>query len=823
MPTLAFSSSEDKLKLLELDHTDQILINYFLIKFKEILSIKVKPDQKQKYFKIIFPALEDYIRNRIIEIVSPILTLEINIAKIDKKLKSTNSKSNFIEYCIELITNEEQMKLFIFRYAAGFRLLSCIMTNTIDFALNFLTNLEKDKKMLNNKFNLNFESPLASIIFGLGDPHNFSNTVTLVEDNNGTKVIYKPRSSKAELIFNTIYRKIRSQFNDPLILSPQIIENQNYSWWGFIENKNCSSINEIKKYYNRLGIILVLLYLLRVTDINMDNIIAHKAEPVIIDAESIFNKQPKLSLKNIDLQKYWTVMSTGILPFESWTPLGKQGTDISALSGMGRKKAAHRVPIWSNWGTDKMKRGYKRPFIPESYNIPKIQNKRFKCNNYINNFMEGVDEAYNYVKNPINFKNIVSDAFNIYIPFSSRKIIRSTSNYYQLINACTHPDWAKYGFVQEIGLFKYLSLQNKSLVRYIPDEINSIRRGDIPNFERKHNNLTKFQHNYQSILAPSPKEISVQKWIMRQALAPTIIDRTSEIKPNSSVQKHALSICKAIADEILIFSLLEKNRRLLFTHSPDSGLLIECDGSIYSGYSGLSLFYLYLGYITQDSKYIQTSNEFLNSAKKQWDKIRNKSEHIGGLFSGRLSYMYACFHHALYGSLNLNFKTFLQEFTEHFSDEASNDLISGKAGILWFLCDLAEYTKNESFIGLAIKIGNFLLNSFVKYNKGIFWPDEINQGIGLTGLSHGTSGICLSLFRLGKLAGETKYIKAAFEGLRYEDNFYSIKYHNWPDLRIPIKKRKTYHQKYKMFAWCHGSPGIGLSRALFQSIIPNKK
>src|SRR5262249_5323282 len=80
----------------------------------------------------------------------------------------------------------------------------------------------------------------------------------------------------------------------------------------------------------------------------------------------------------------------------------------------------------------------------------------------------------------------------------------------------------------------------------------------------------------------------------------------------------------------------------------------------------------------------------------------------------------------------------------------------------------------------------------------------------LAGYSHGAAGISLALLELFARTGDTRFRDAALGGFAYERRYFSPEQQNWPDFRAfasPNPQQLGYS-----LAWCHGAPGIGLSR-----------
>lgn len=92
----------------------------------------------------------------------------------------------------------------------------------------------------------------------------------------------------------------------------------------------------------------------------------------------------------------------------------------------------------------------------------------------------------------------------------------------------------------------------------------------------------------------------------------------------------------------------------------------------------------------------------------------------------------------------------------------------------------------------------------------------------LTGFSHGTAGVAYALLELYHETKEAEYVRAAEDALRYERQFFNSDVGNWPDFREESQRpnRKS-PPSYKTF-WCHGAPGIALSRLRAYQITGNE-
>jgi len=74
---------------------------------------------------------------------------------------------------------------------------------------------------------------------------------------------------------------------------------------------------------------------------------------------------------------------------------------------------------------------------------------------------------------------------------------------------------------------------------------------------------------------------------------------------------------------------------------------------------------------------------------------------------------------------------------------------------------------------------------------------------------YGTAGVACAMLQLLKITGQSKYFDIAQQAFEYERYWFNPEIGNWPDFRETGRSKK--HLPF-MTAWCHGAPGIALSR-----------
>lgn len=136
------------------------------------------------------------------------------------------------------------------------------------------------------------------------------------------------------------------------------------------------------------------------------------------------------------------------------------------------------------------------------------------------------------------------------------------------------------------------------------------------------------------------------------------------------------------------------------------------------------------------------------------------------------------------------------------------DVISGAAGTIPVLIDSYKAFQRQDLLNKAVVLGHLLCDMAVK-NETVWSWATVPSSKNLTGFSHGSSGVALALLQLHEITGEEIFLKGAEGGFNYERQSFDISQQNWPDFRDGVS---TTTAKVCGLAWCHGAPGIALSR-----------
>lgn len=244
--------------------------------------------------------------------------------------------------------------------------------------------------------------------------------------------------------------------------------------------------------------------------------------------------------------------------------------------------------------------------------------------------------------------------------------------------------------------------------------------------------------------------------------------------------------------------------------------------NLYDGTSGIALFLGQLCSITGDQRVRQTA---LGAIRHALAHCKNYSRKQFGLYVGILGTAVVA---ARLGML-LHREDLLRQGQSLAKtsppEETGFDLMSGAAGKILAYITLYEIFGDEFFLKAACSMGKRLVASADSSELGVSWssahtPERRN----LTGFSHGTAGAASSLLELFALSGDHDFRSTAEAAFDYERSWFDARERNWPDFRQLAQSASKQSIRFPFSnTWCHGAPGIAVSRVRAAEIIPDQR
>ena len=781
------------------------------------------------------------------------IVLELHVARVQGRLQGETPEERF-QCFLQQLGQQENMLSLLEEYAVLARQLVETLDRWVKCELELLERLCADWEQIQTIF-LPASDPgvLIEIQQGAGDTHRGGHSVTILTWSSGFRLVYKPRAMTLDIHFQELLTWLNTRRQQPAFRTLTIIDKQTYGWSEFVPARDCTSREEIERFYQRQGAYLALLYTLEATDFHAENLIASGEHPTLVDLEALF--QPRLGKYATTLQTNpadetigHSVLRIGLLPQRIWSSDQTAGVDMTGLGGYAGQLTPTPVPVWKETGTDHMRIMRERIAMTFGNNQPKLNGQDINILEYSDSIVTGFATTYRLLMQLRHA--LLTEIVPRFTHDEVRCVLRPSQAYALFLAESFHPNVLRDALDRD-RFFDRLWVgveQQPYLSRIVAAEQVDLLTGDIPLFTTRPDSRALLTSRGETIAAffeesglemvskriqqLDEQDLEKQIWIIRasftsvtlgteQAATPRLHLRPS---PSSVTYERLITAARSVGDRLCKLAL----------HGEESvgwvGVdvmmdrewhLLPTSTDLYSGTSGIALFLAHLGLLTDEERYTSLARVALASTRLQVARQKERSEIAGiGTFQGLGAYIYLLSHLGAFWndpSLYREAEEMIELLPDAISKDEMIDVIGGSAGCIAALLSLYAVAPSQSTLATAIQCGDHLVAHARPQNTGIGWSTKL-QEIPLTGFAHGNAGIALSLLRLFAVSGEERFRQTALAAMEYERSLFSLEKRNWPDLRREFSSPATsieqtgQESNSYMVAWCHGAPGIGLAR-----------
>jgi type 2 lantibiotic biosynthesis protein LanM len=783
--------------------------------------------------------------------------------KITHLLRQSNkncSQKYYLEFVNSLFTGG--LLKFFQEYPMLARLMAMAIDMWVDATQEFILRLESDKLEIQQIFQNGTETgQVITIKTQLSDRHNNGRSVIVLTFDSGLKLVYKPRNLEIE----QVYVNLLGWFNEHDISLKfklfKVFNRSKYGWVEFVETTPCKDQEETRRYYQRMGILLSLTYILEGTDLHYENVIACGEHPVLIDLETLIhpranevhhpqNSRDSKFFANQKLAN--SVIRTGLLPH--WQIIAEGvAQDVSAL-GADQEETLVEVQRWLNINTDSMAVDYEKVNIQPSANTPSIEGVN-RLNDYHQEIIDGFQQMYQFIMEHRQ-EILGSDSpLAVLAGQEVRFIFRSTQTYGYTFFRTLTPKFLRNGvdWSIQLDLLSMPLLSSDTKPFYWPllsIEKQMLEKMDIPLFTahsdsddlkidsnqtiEKYFREPSFNSVVSRLMRLNNEDLEQQTSFIRSALYSSIANNL-HVFPLSNSWSIAfdtitpLTQLKIIQEAIAIAKNLNRKAILALDGSATwiapqymidthKYMLSPVNYSLFDGSSGVVLFLAALEKVTGCAEFNELTfaalQPLLQNLQKKTFKEDFSKKYVGGSVGfGSIIYVLSHVSQLLNKpSLIDTAKQLAFLITPDLitSDERF-DIFSGSAGTILGLLALYRISDHSDILSKAIICGHHLLNNRI-INEGYrVWKTLDDQS--LLGFLNGISGITYTLFRLYQASGQIIFLEAAQESLAYERNVISEK-NNW----LSCKKNTKKYPAHMAFGF-YSVHGIALARVAELSIL----
>ena len=743
------------------------------------------------------------------------------------------------------------------------RLLAVLCSLWLEASEEMLRRLAASRKELALVFGIAGEGRLTAIQLGLSDPHRGGRAVAILSFGDGDaarRVVYKPKDMQVD----GTYQSYLQALNDTSDLEPlrtlRVINRDGYGFMEWVEHRPCTSEQELARFYTNAGRTMAVLHLLGCTDCHYENLIACGDQLILIDTETLLEADPRDLISDdgddpdaisaLQTSMQGSVLRSGLLP--QWLMFGagrKLAYDVSAL-GIQPPPPERAMPGWLGLNSDGMMAGrLTRPCeLPTS--LPVGLGSPQRLTDFVDELCSGFAAQ---LQEAIRLKPLLQHALDGFRGQPRRLVARATRLYFTIQRQMLEPAALRNAVVHGLKLeqlSRSFVLASEKPISWLmlKAELLQMERLDIPFFEHPIDGeqlplpegLAPIQEFMKAsgltaacrrLLTLDQVEIDFQLKLIRGAIAARHLKTSTHAVAAAAVETASATgdSNDVVVPEAYCQEAFRLGQELWDDAISDTkgrpewlGIDLGADGesfhfglignSLYSGGSGIALLFARLALASAG----ETAELW---RKRAWSCFESLAELAGRNSNDQLFRLMRDQPFGIAGSggillaLQLLQRSGLQDASslaellidqlrsERLLADEGVDVIGGVCGLIGPLL-LAGTPKAQE---LAIICGDRLL-SLQLANGG--WPAGLPSSgkPPLTGFSHGAAGMAAALARLSQVSGEERFAKGARQAVGYERSVFDGERGNWPDFRTSSEPSEF------MLSWCHGAPGILLSR-----------
>ncbi len=320
-------------------------------------------------------------------------------------------------------------------------------------------------------------SPAIVSIEPMGDVHP-QGVVCRVVTSTGA-VYYKPRPAGNETFLAALGEWMSERSEAWLGLRfPDVADCGDHMWVAPVKHEPLARLADAKQYYRRAGQLLGLAYLVNITDLHHENIVATATQPVPVDLETIMSVLPRAPRNQPDAtdatlrQTTMAPAGTGLIPLGTTFP--ELGGDIS---GFGAEALRVRHRKLDRLGRSDMRYTHAvTEFVPDK-NRPTHKGAPVPPAEYVDDIVEGFATALRIgLRHRDELVALIEDhAGHLHV----RVLARMTNDYTAVLAGLSRVGSA----TEPERLFRLLRRKSAGLAETMVDsEEAQLRRWSVPHF-----------------------------------------------------------------------------------------------------------------------------------------------------------------------------------------------------------------------------------------------------------------------------------------------------------------------------------------------------
>ncbi len=756
--------------------------------------------------------------------------------------RSNDIYQSFIEHLLE-----GGLRDLCLEYPAMARLVATAIESWLDATADLILRLDDDSIEIASWLSPGEPLRVTSVEGLLSDSHHHGRWVSILTLSSGPRVVYKPRSVANEAAwFDLLEWLNRKGLPEPFV-SLRVIERSSYGWMECISVAPLPDLSAARRFYRRCGALLALSYMVGVNDLHFENLIAAGENPILVDLETILCHSPIETTYGVlteDILRtvfFESPLRTGLLP--RWQTGIGSAVDVSGLGAVSAQRSRVPVPKWRDVNSDLMALSYETVEGSAFSNAAVLDGQVLSPNDYLEDITGGFRAMYQILVAQREELLAPAGPIESLSGLRVRFIFRATASYLMTMKGSRMPHLLRDGADRSIHLEPLaapllLALHKPAGWPLLEIERRSMEIEDCPHFMAavSSTKIDASPDGIDGILeAPcfdqmvarlrrlSEEDLDNQLGLVQAAFdsrteatvhaGPRTLNlRSSMLEPLEPLsQQQMLEEAVGIADSILAKSVVSPGRApnwVTLRHLAGIGKnqLDPIGSDFFEGRAGVALMLASLFRVTGEARFGEAARLISTAIRDELvamdPRFVPEEVLVHGLTGiASLTYVFPYLAEYLDSTELVDAARRAMRFLtpDGIGADQRYDTLSGSAGSILSLLRLGD----DEAVSLAVQCAEHLLRNRSENESGLrCWKTFEDRAI--SGQAHGNAGIALALLRLFEVVPEQRFSEAALEAIAFEDSTFSETEVNWPDLR--------WEQRSFAGGWCHGGPGIALSR-----------
>jgi len=596
------------------------------------------------------------VRRDLERLLLPTLALEVNVARLEGRLNGGTPEARFADYLAQLGQPAPQQALQA-EYPALFQLAATRLDRWVTFSLEVIERLCQDWAAIcatlapANSLPALSDHPLIAlqrIEAAQRTTKRGGRAVLILTFAAGFKVVYKPRSLAVEERFQRLLAWLNEAGVTPTFRLLPLLDRGAYGWMAWVAAQPCHAEAELWRFYQRQGAFLALLYALEATDLHLSNVIAHGADPMLIDLEALFHPReaepawPPLELA-VDRVLYHSVLRPGLLP-EPETGDDEEAApiDLSGLGGAPGQQTPYVVPTWQGRATDAMHLTYQPKTMRGGSNLPTLQGAAVALSAFYGALDAGFTACYRLLMSQRAALLAPAGPLAAFADTEIRVIARPGQQYGEWLEKSLHPNLLRDG-AKRARFLARLGGTDPAFAPLLPYEQVALGDGDVPLFTTYAGTRTLYC-NGQPIVANffpqaglaaaqarlaalTEADLARQRWLIHAALAtvPTAPPAPAR-PPRQPVRACApdltaplLAAATQVGEELattVIAAAGEATWIGVTLHADRYWLVEALESGMAQGLPGVALFLAQLGQVTGEERWTTLAQKAMATVQR---------------------------------------------------------------------------------------------------------------------------------------------------------------------------------------------------------------